>query len=216
MKKFSTWAQAHKQVLGVAVCALCAVSIAGCGNNAQPSTTSAATTQAAETQAASTEAAPQDVQVAMSVTADSGWDSTSTPLIVHISGGDVDLYHAMSADAPSATLTLPEGSYTVSYITPVNADGSVFQVGGSQAVTLKAGNTESNAINAKMKKLAPAETSNDKLGFTVDKLAKALKSGDDSLKGDAATKIIETFKTNLAANPNVDASAKDKAAKLSA
>lgn len=216
MNKLFTWANAHKQVFGVAVCALCAVSIAGCGAGAQSNASGAATTEAATTQAASTEASAQDVEVKVSVTADGGWDSKSTPLIVHVSGDDVDLYHAVSADEPTATLTLPEGSYTVNYVTPVNADGSVFQVGGTQAVTLKADDAETNAINAKMKKLAPADTSNDKLGFTVDKLQKALKGGDDSLKGDAATKLIETFKTNVAANPNVTDDTKAKAAKLSA
>lgn len=209
------WTGARKQVLGAAVCALFAISMTACGGNTKSAASNAASTKAASTEAA-TKAAAKDIEVKVTVSADSSWDSSSTPLIVHVSGDDVDLYHAVSADEPSATLTLPEGSYTVSYVTPVNADGSVFQIGGSQAVTLRDGDAEANTIDATMKKKDAADTSNDKLSFTVDKLEKALKDGDDSLKGDAATKLIETFKTNIAANPNVTDDTKAKADTLSA
>lgn len=77
------------------------------------------------------------VDVSLSVTADAGWTVDSTPAIVHVKGADedtseVDFYHAVAADEEgnkgSSKVTITEGSYTVAFLAPVNADGSTFNI----------------------------------------------------------------------------------------
>ncbi len=55
-----------------------------------------------------------------------GWDAdTSTPVIAHIEGADGDVdYTAIAANKQVTVKVGKSGSYTVTLIPPVNADGS--------------------------------------------------------------------------------------------
>lgn len=79
--------------------------------------------------------------ISLNVTADDGWNSNSTPAIVHIKGTtytgnadtdeDIDFYHAVNASEDnkgSDSLELAPGIYTVETISPLNSDGSAYTI----------------------------------------------------------------------------------------
>ena len=164
MEKAIEWVKNHKPhtaAIAIVVVAVIAVSIAAA---------SGAFTQ----QDKATTDEQKTVDVTLSVTADHGWDENSTPAIAHIEGNDVDFYHAVTPDAEgnkgTSTVELAEGDYTVSFVSPVNSDGSA-----------------------------------------VDKTKDAIKKGDETLKGDAGTGILDKLDGNVAKNPNASDKTKQEA-----
>lgn len=72
----------------------------------------------------------QDMVLSLEVKAD-GWDTeTSTPVIAHIEDedGKVDFYTAIAANKQVTVKVGESGTYTVTFISPVNADGSIYKV----------------------------------------------------------------------------------------
>lgn len=106
----------------------------GMGGTAQPATD--------PEPVAGEEAAPAEEPVverwlSVGVSAD-GWDAeTSSPVIAHVTSADggVDFYHAYAANDTERLLVADAGDYQVSWITPVNADGSVYRVCDPTTVT---------------------------------------------------------------------------------
>ena len=123
MNGLSQWARSHKpQVAAIAAAIVVAIVVA----IAVASGALATSEQQPEQQESRT------VDVTLNVTADNGWDENSTPAIAHIEGNDVDFYHAVAPDADgnkgTSTVALAEGDYTVSFVSPVNSDGSAFDI----------------------------------------------------------------------------------------
>lgn len=167
---------------------------------------------------------PQDAQeqktvdVTLSVTADHGWDENSTPAIAHIEGDDVDFYHAVTPDADgnkgTSTVELAEGDYTVSFVSPVNSDGSAFDIydtGAPVDITVDADAKTAPAVNCPMAQIPADKVTDDMLADIVDKTKDAIKKGDETLKGDAGTGILDKLDGNVAKNPNASDKTKQEA-----
>lgn len=167
---------------------------------------------------------PQDAQeqktvdVALSVTADHGWDENSTPAIAHIEGNDVDFYHAVTPDADgnkgTSTVELAEGDYTVSFVSPVNSDGSAFDIydtGAPVDITVDADAKTAPAVNCPMAQIPADKVTDDMLADIVNKTKDAIKNGDETLKGDAGTGILDKLDGNVAKNPNASDKTKQEA-----
>ena len=167
---------------------------------------------------------PQDAQeqktvdVTLSVTADHGWDENSTPAIAHIEGNDVDFYHAVTPDAEgnkgTSTVELAEGDYTVSFVSPVNSDGSAFDIydtGAPVDITVDADAKTAPAVNCPMAQIPADKVTDDMLADIVNKTKDAIKKGDESLKGDAGTGILDKLDGNVAKNPNASDKTKQEA-----
>lgn len=167
---------------------------------------------------------PQDAQeqktvdVTLSVTADHGWDENSTPAIAHIEGNDVDFYHAVTPDADgnkgTSTVELAEGDYTVSFVSPVNSDGSAFDIydtGAPVDITVDADAKTAPAVNCPMAQIPADKVTDDMLADIVDKTKDAIKNGDETLKGDAGTGILDKLDGNVAKNPNASDKTKQEA-----
>lgn len=167
---------------------------------------------------------PQDAQeqktvdVTLSVTADHGWDENSTPAIAHIEGNDVDFYHAVTPDADgnkgTSTVELAEGDYTVSFVSPVNSDGSAFDIydtGAPVDITVDADAKTAPAVNCPMAQIPADKVTDDMLADIVDKTKDAIKKGDETLKGDAGTGILDKLDGNVAKNPNASDKTKQEA-----
>lgn len=155
----------------------------------------------------------------LDVKADKDWTKDSTPAIAHITDtkpaeakDKVDFYHAILAEKDNtakAELKVPVGEYKVEVITPVNKDGSLYEVKPAvKAETVKV-ETESTASVKVQRDLAkvPAERVTDAmLKDVVDKVNKAVEKGDESLKGPVgkavAEKTAETPAVNKPAQPN--------------
>ena len=208
MEKAIEWVKSHKPhtaAIVIVVVAVIAVSIAAA---------SGAFTQQDKTTADE----QKTVDVTLSVTADHGWDENSTPAIAHIEGNDVDFYHAVTPDAEgnkgTSTVELAEGDYTVSFVSPVNSDGSAFDIydtGAPVDITVDADAKTAPAINCPMAQIPADQVTDDMLADIVDKTKDAIKKGDETLKGDAGTGILDKLDGNVAKNPNASDKTKQEA-----
>lgn len=208
MEKAIEWVKNHKPhtaAIAIVVVAVIAVSIAAA---------SGAFTQQDKTTADE----QKTVDVTLSVTADHGWDENSTPAIAHIEGNDVDFYHAVTPDADgnkgTSTVELAEGDYTVSFVSPVNSDGSAFDIydtGAPVDITVDADAKTAPAVNCPMVQIPADKVTDDMLADIVNKTKDAIKKGDETLKGDAGTGILDKLDGNVAKNPNASDKTKQEA-----
>lgn len=209
MDNLSQWARSHKpQVAAIAAASIVAIVVA----IAVASGAFATSEQQPEQQE------PRTVDVTLSVTADHGWDENSTPAIAHIEGNDVDFYHAVTPDADgnkgTSTVALAEGDYTVSFVSPVNSDGSAFDIydtGASVDITVDADAKTAPAINCPMAQIPADKVTDEMLADIVDKTKDAIEKGDETLKGDAGTSILDKLDGNVAKNPNASDKTKQEA-----
>lgn len=209
MNGLSQWARSHKpQAAAIAAAIVVAIVVA----IAVASGAFATSEQQPEQQESRT------VDVTLSVTADHGWDENSTPAIAHIEGNDVDFYHAVTPDAEgnkgTSTVELAEGDYTVSFVSPVNSDGSAFDIydtGAPVDITVDADAKNAPAVNCPMAQIPADKVTDDMLADIVNKTKDAIKKGDESLKGDAGTGILDKLDGNVAKNPNASDKTKQEA-----
>lgn len=209
MDNLSQWARSHKpQVAAIAAALIVAIVVA----IAVASGAFAASGQQPEQQE------PRTVDVTLNVTADHGWDENSTPAIAHIEGNDADFYHAVTPDADgnkgTSTVELAEGDYTVSFVSPVNSDGSAFDIydtGAPVDITVDADAKTAPAVNCPMAQIPADKVTDDMLADIVDKTKDAIKKGDETLKGDAGTGILDKLDGNVAKNPNASDKTKQEA-----
>lgn len=205
MNGLSQWARSHKpHVAAIAVAIVVAIAVA--------SGAFATSEQQPEQQESRT------VDVTLNVTADNGWDENSTPAIAHIESNDVDFYHAVTPDADgnkgTSTVELAEGDYTVSFVSPVNSDGSAFDIydtGAPVDITVDADAKTAPAINCPMAQIPADKVTDDMLADIVNKTKDAIKNGDVTLKGDAGTGILDKLDGNVAKNPNASDKTKQEA-----
>lgn len=209
MNGLSQWARSHKpQAAAIAAAIVVAIVVA----IAVASGAFATSEQQPEQQESRT------VDVTLSVMADHGWDENSTPAIAHIEGDDVDFYHAVTPDADgnkgTSTVELAEGDYTVSFVSPVNSDGSAFDIydtGAPVDITVDADAKTAPAVNCPMAQIPADKVTDDMLADIVNKTKDAIKKGDETLKGDAGTGILDKLDGNVAKNPNASDKTKQEA-----
>lgn len=209
MNGLSQWARSHKpQAAAIAAAIVVAIVVA----IAVASGAFATSGQQPEQQE------PRTVDVTLSVTADHGWDENSTPAIAHIEGNDVDFYHAVTPDADgnkgTSTVELAEGDYTVSFVSPVNSDGSAFDIydtGAPVDITVDADAKTAPAVNCPMAQIPADKVTDDMLADIIDKTKDAIEKGDETLKGDAGTGILDKLDGNVAKNPNASDKTKQEA-----
>ena len=149
------------------------------------------------------------VDVTLSVTADHGWDENSTPAIAHIQGDDVDFYHAVTPDADgnkgTSTVELAEGDYTVSFVSPVNSEDFCIRHlrhGRSRRHHRRRRREDRTCRQLLYGADSRHKVTDDMLAGIVDKTKDAIKKGDETLKGDAGTNILDKLDGNVAKNPN--------------
>lgn len=143
-----------------------------------------------------------------------GWvKGESSPVIAHIVNKEekVDYYHAYDANDPHALDVPAEGEYEVSFISPVDKDGSIYEVPKTAKVKSEAedkdGKGEVDELTFEFKPIAADKADADALNAIVKSVGDAVKKGDETLTGANGTKVIELVKENAKANPNAD---KDK------
>lgn len=209
MEKATDWIKSHKPhtaAIAIAIIAVVAVVIAA-ASGAFSTADKQNSTAKAET-----------ADLVLNVTADTGWDANSTPAIAHITSDEVDFYHAVSPDAEgnkgTSTVTLEEGDYTVDFISPVNADGSayeLFDTGEAQTVTVDADATDTLSVTCEMTRIPADKVTDEMLKGIVDQTKDAVENGDETLKGDAGKDILDKLEGNVAENPNASDETKQEA-----
>lgn len=143
-----------------------------------------------------------------------GWvKGESSPVIAHIVNKEekVDYYHAYDANEPHALDVPGDGEYEVSFISPVDKDGSIYEVPKATKVKAEVEDKDGKAAKTDLpfefKPVDAEKTPADTLTGIVKSVGDTVKKGDGTLTGANGTKVIELVKENAKANPNAD---KDK------
>lgn len=153
----------------------------------------------------------QDMVLTLEVKAD-GWDAdTSTPVIAHIKDADgkVDFYTAIAANKQVTVKVGKSGTYTVTFISPVNADGSIYKV-SSKKVTAGKADKKTASTGVTFNKVDADKVTKDDLTAIAKDVAAAVKKGDSTLTGDKGAEVVKKFEDNIKKNPNADADAVEK------
>lgn len=153
----------------------------------------------------------QDMVLTLEVKAD-GWDAdTSTPVIAHIedADGEVDFYTAIAANKQVTVRVGKSGTYTVTFISPVNADGSIYKV-SSKKVTAGKADKKTASTGVTFNKVDADKVTKDDLTAIAKDVAAAVKKGDSTLTGDKGAEVVKKFDDNIKKNPNADADAVEK------
>lgn len=153
----------------------------------------------------------QDMVLTLEVKAD-GWDAdTSTPVIAHIedADGEVDFYTAIAANKQVTVKVGKSGTYTVTFISPVNADGSIYKV-SSKKVTAGKADKKTASTGVAFNKVDADKVTKDDLTAIAKDVAAAVKKGDSTLTGDKGAEVVKKFEDNIKKNPNADADAVEK------
>ena len=154
------------------------------------------------------------------IKADKGWTKDSTPAIVHIKSADgdegkdadkVDFYHAVAPSEDnigSYEVELEVGSYEVKVISPVNSNGSAYELFETEDVkTLEVKDIDGedgNSIDMEMKFIPADKVTDEMLTAIVKDTKDAIAKGDESLKGDNGKAVLEVLDKNIEANPNAE------------
>ena len=152
----------------------------------------------------------QDMVLSLEVKAD-GWDAdTSTPVIAHIedADGEVDFYTAIAANKQVTVKVGESGTYTVTFISPVNADGSIYKVPSKKVTAGKADKTVATGVP--FDKVDADKVTKDDLTAIAKDVAEAVKKGDSTLTGDKGAEVVKKFENNIKKNPNADTDAVEK------
>ena len=152
----------------------------------------------------------QDMVLTLEVKAD-GWDAdTSTPVIAHIEDedGEVDFYTAIAANKQVTVRVGKSGTYTVTFISPVNADGSIYKVPSKKVTAGKADKTVATGVT--FDKVDADKVTKDDLTAIAKDVAEAVKKGDSTLTGDKGAEVVKKFEDNIKKNPNADTDAVEK------
>lgn len=153
----------------------------------------------------------QDMVLTLEVKAD-GWDAdTSTPVIAHIedADGEVDFYTAIAANKQVTVKVGKSGTYTVTFISPVNADGSIYKV-PSKKVTAGKADKKTASTGVTFNKVDADKVTKDDLTAIAKDVAAAVKKGDSTLTGDKGAEVVKKFEDNIKKNPNADTDAVEK------
>ena len=152
----------------------------------------------------------QDMVLSLEVKAD-GWDTeTSTPVIAHIEDedGKVDFYTAIAANKQVTVKVGESGTYTVTFISPVNADGSIHKVPSKKVTAGKADKTAATGVT--FDKVDADKVTKDDLTAIAKDVAEAVKKGDSTLTGDKGAEVVKKFEDDIKKNPNADTDAVEK------
>lgn len=197
-----------KKAAYAVVGALCAVVIIG-GGLAVSGTLSGQGDAKENTPALSQakEESQEKMVLTLNVKAD-GWDAdASTPIIAHIvsEDGEVDFYHAFVANERVEIEVGKAGIYTVTFLSPVNADGSIYKVADSKKVTAAKAGSGAVGTNVEFEKVEAADVTKEDLSQIAKDVAQGVKKGDKTLTKEAGEKVAKKYEDNLKQNANVDA-----------
>lgn len=157
--------------------------------------------------------------VTINVSADKGWNTDSTPAILHVTSKDVEdveFCHAITPDTDggkgTTTVTLAEGAYDVEFISPLNHDGSAYEIydmGASQEITVKSGNDMT--VDCEMKQIPAEQVTDEMIQDIVTKIHAAVEKGDETLTGDAGKATLNKLAANVQNSPNASEKTKEMA-----
>ncbi len=111
----------------------------------------------------------REVSMKFSVVLDDNWTDKSSPVLVRMENVDVtrkiDRYKALrpqkgKSKSASITVKLPERKYDVSYVSPINSDGSMYKTSKKTTVVVNE-KTAAHSVAGDSQKEQPSESSAD-------------------------------------------------------
>ena len=98
-------------------------------------------------------------------------------------------------------IELDEGTYCLSWITPVDADGTLYiPPEGEEQVTVRAGHTVSRT--AIFTRVPVVDSTFGDYAATIDIVYEAMAHGDETLSGEAGEALMHKLQVNANAAPN--------------
>ena len=192
MRKTMEWARNHKPhtvAIAIIVIIIIAVLIAAATGAFAPQD------RAGDSSIDKSNEEKKTVDVRLNVTADSGWDEDSTPAIAHITGDDVDIYHAVFPDAEgnkgTSTVALAEGDYTVSFISPISSGFDIYDTGAPIDITVDADAETEPTVECRMTRMTADQVTDEMLQDIIGQTRDAIENGDETLDGDTGTGILD-------------------------
>ena len=121
----------------------------------------------------------------------------------------MDFYTAIAANKQVTVKVGKSGTYSVTLIPPVNADGSTYKAASSK---VKAGKDDkkTNGTVITLEKVDADKVTKDDLTAIAKDVAEAVRMGDSTLTGERGVKVVNIFQTNISSNPNADTDAVEK------
>lgn len=132
-----------------------------------------------------------------------GWDAQgSTPAIARlrpVNSTEYVVCSAVPADTRD-TIELDEGSYYLSWITPVDADGTLYIPPEEELIQIRAGHATSDL--AVFTRVPLAESTFNDYAATIDIVYEAIEHGDETLEGEAGDALMHKLQVNANEAPN--------------
>lgn len=130
-------------------------------------------------------------------------------VIAHIEGadGEVDFYTAIAANKQVTVKVGKSGTYTVTLIPPVNADGSTYKAASGEVTAVNTDEKTGGTVIT-LEKVDKDKVTEDDLTAIAKDVAAAVKKGDSTLTGDKGAAVAKKFEDNIKKNPNADADAR--------
>ncbi|MBR0383480.1 MAG: hypothetical protein IJH61_02195 [Eubacteriaceae bacterium] len=137
------------------------------------------------------------VPIAFKINIDNGFNNESTPIVAKItdkSNKDNVTYAAFTSDGGSNTeVNVPQGEYDITLISPINADGSIYDMG--KTVTVNTESENERNVSTSCKRVPADNVTSEQLQEIVDALNAANQSAklpDNAL--DNANKRLDSKK----------------------
>lgn len=134
------------------------------------------------------------------VRADSWEHDHSSPVIAYVQRSDAEegFYHAMDANVHEI-LEVESGEYLVSFIAPVNEDGSYYHCPEPEEVRIERGHT--GVTNVQLEYVPATEGRWVEYQEIIDRVGAALEFGDTTLQEGRGEEILEWVANNANASP---------------
>ena len=220
MKKITEWMRTYKLYAAVAVVVIMVLVFASAA--VASGVFSPVDTESGKAGNGQTETnAPDTMDIPLHITADKSWDEDSTPAIAHIAGADksnvsIDFYHAVLPESEggqgTSSVSLEAGAYKVEFVSPVNADGSVYKTNGAQNIIVNTDAADVPSIDCSLTQIPVDQVTDEMLQDIIDQTKAATENGDETLKGDAGQTVLDKLEGNVANNPNASDEIKKEAA----
>lgn len=143
-----------------------------------------------------------------SVKLDKKWTAKSTPVLLHIistdMNNDVDMYRAVRPaqgkdTRGSASVQLSAGEYDVEYVSPVNADGSIYETPEDLSITVDKNGSAKGSTSASDFAFIAADDAN---ASDIEDILSALKEAAKDKKSGVTKKDIAIASKAASANPD--------------
>lgn len=146
---------------------------------------------------------PVNVTAEFSVSLE-GWGAGASPLLAHVRGetsvGEaVGFWHAFWP-GEQIELELAAGEYSVSWVSPIGPDGSIWRVSGSTAVAADG----SVSGDAAFELVDSNDVAKEDLDAIVAAAGEAVAAGDESLAGEAGQAVTDAVSQNAQQAPQAN------------